>query len=250
MLENLTKKDLKPLVVPYITGQMRDDWLDIIYQMANAKADAIEVGLPFSDPMIDGPTIQESSKKAIDNGATTDSILDGLASLDIDCPIYIMTYYNLIVRVGIDRFVERIVSSKVKGLIVPDLPLEEIDELNTATRSAGVSQVLLVAPSTPDLRMASIAKRSAGFLYTMGLMGVTGERSSLPQSALETARRAKKVAPGDLPVLVGIGVSLPEQAKEITKYCDGVVVGSAIVRRILNGSKIDEIGEFIQSFKS
>ncbi|MDA8058615.1 MAG: tryptophan synthase subunit alpha [Actinomycetota bacterium] len=231
------------LLVPYVTGGMDDEWALSVEAVAAAGADAVEVGLPFSDPMIDGPVIQESSRRALERGATPQGILAELASLQIDVPVVVMTYYNLVFRAGHERMAGWLSDAGVSGAIVPDLPLEELDGWADATGAAGVAAVLLVAPSTPPDRLAAICRRSEGFVYVVGRMGVTGEQQALAGSALEVAARV--TAATDVPACVGIGVSSPEQAVDVCRVADGVVIGSALVRRLLEGSGPEGAAAFV-----
>jgi tryptophan synthase alpha chain len=226
---------------------MDDTWLLTIEALADAGADAIEVGIPFSDPMIDGPVIQEASLRALGRGTTPDGILADLSRLDVGIPLVVMTYYNLVYRAGHRRLANSLVSSGVSGAIVPDLPLEELGPWAAAADDAGVETVLLVAPSTPDERIAVIAERSRGFVYGVGRMGVTGEQAELASSAREVATRI--AAATDMPVCVGIGVSTPEQAKTVCEVADGVIVGSALVRRLLEGGGPEGAAEFVGSLR-
>ncbi len=221
------------LLVPYVTGGMGDDWLDAVHAVADAGADAIEIGIPFSDPVMDGPTIQEASVRALARGTTPASILDALARTEIGVPLAVMTYYNLVFRAGHRRFADSLVAAGVAGAIVPDLPLEEAGGWTEEADAAGVETVLLVAPSTPEERARRICARSRGFVYGVGLMGVTGERAELAATAREVAGRLRPLT--DMPICIGIGVSTPEQAAEVCAEADGVVVGSALVRRLLDG---------------
>ncbi|MGO8870276.1 MAG: tryptophan synthase subunit alpha [Acidimicrobiales bacterium] len=235
------------LLVPYVTGGMDDQWLLTLEALAGAGADAIEVGLPFSDPMIDGVTIQEASLRALARGTTPDGILADLSRVDVGVPIVVMTYYNLLYRSGHLRIAGVMAESGVAGAIVPDLPLEEIGPWAEAADRAGVATVLLVAPSTPADRIDAICRRSRGFVYAVGRMGVTGEQAELADSARQVAGRV--VAATDLPVCVGIGVSGPDQAAAVCEVADGVVVGSALVRRLLEGEGPDGAAEFVSSIR-
>jgi tryptophan synthase alpha chain len=231
------------LLIPYVTGGMDDKWMLTVEALAGAGADAIEVGIPFSDPMIDGTTIQEASLRALERGPTPDGILADLTRIDVGIPVVAMTYYNIIVRAGHDRMAGLMAEAGVAGAIVPDLPLEEIDGWAEAADRAEVATVLLVAPSTPPPRVVAICRRSRGFVYAAGRMAVTGEQTDLADSAREVAARV--VVATELPVCVGIGVSTPEQAVAASQVADGVVIGSALVRRLLEGAGPDGAAEFV-----
>ncbi len=235
------------LLIPYVTGGMDDQWLLTVEALAGAGADAIEVGIPFSDPMIDGPVIQDASLRALERGTTPQGILADLSRIDVGVPLVVMTYYNLIERAGHTRIAGAMAECGVAGAIIPDLPLEELGPWAEAADHAGVATVLLVAPSTPEERIRAICARSRGFVYAVGRMGVTGEQATLAASARQVAGRV--IGATDLPVCVGIGVSDPEQAVEVCGVADGVVVGSALVRRLLEGGGPDGAAAFVSSLR-
>lgn len=233
----------RKLLVPYVTGGLTDRWLDVLRAFAAAGADAIEVGIPFSDPVMDGPTIQEASQRALDLGATPGGILAALKGVDVGVPLVAMTYYNVVFRTGHRRFARSLADNGVCGAIVPDIPLEELGEWSRAAADADIETVLLAAPVTPDDRLAEIARRSHGFVYGVSVMGITGERQTLAESAGVLAKRLKAVT--DKPVLLGFGVSTPEQAVAATREADGVVVASALMRRLLDGAGPDDVAELV-----
>jgi tryptophan synthase alpha chain len=233
-------------LVPYLTGGL-DGWTRTVEAVAQAGADGIEVGIPFSDPVMDGPTIQESSERALAGGATPASVLDEMATLDVGVPLAVMTYVNLVYRFGWERFARTLVASGGAAAILPDLPLEEAGEWAEAADGAGVETVMLAAPTSPDERLERIVARSHGFVYAVGLLGITGERDTLASSAIVIARRLKELT--DLPVLVGVGISTPAQAVEVCDVADGVVVGSAIVRRALETGSPEAVAELVGTFR-
>ncbi len=239
----------RKLLVPYVTGGLGSDWRDVIRAVAAAGADVIEVGLPFSDPVMDGPTVQQASSRALAAGATPESVLAGLASLgDVEVPIVVMTYVNIVLRPGPERFARRLADAGVAGVILPDLPVDELDDWAPAAEAAGLETVLLAAPTTPDDRLAVICSRSQGWVYGISLLGVTGERASLPSTAAEMGRRLKACT--DKPVLLGVGVSTREQAAEAAAAADGVIVGSALVRRLLEGAGPAGAAQFVGSLRA
>jgi tryptophan synthase alpha chain len=231
----------RKLLVPYITGGLTG-WQDAVRAAAAAGADAIEIGIPFSDPVMDGPIIQQASQAALESGATPVSILHEARSLDVSIPLAVMTYYNTVHHAGHERFAAQLAAAGIVAAIVPDLPLEEAGPWCEAADAAGIETVMLAAPTAPDERLPRIAARARGFVYSVGLLGVTGERDALATTAAALARRLKAIT--DVPVLIGVGVSNAEQAREACLVADGVVMGASVVRRLLEGGA-DAVGEFV-----
>ncbi len=231
----------RKLLVPYITGGY-PGWQDAIRAAAAGGADAVEIGVPFSDPVMDGPVIQAASQVALDAGATPPAILDEVPRLDVSIPLIVMTYYNLVHHDGHRRFANRLVRAGVDGCILPDLPLEESEPWTRAADHEGVETIMLAAPTAPDSRLPLIAARSRGFIYSVGLLGVTGERATLAATA--TALAARLMAITDVPVLVGVGVSDAPQARQATRVADGVVQGASVVRRLMEGGA-DAVGDYV-----
>jgi len=238
----------RKLLVPYITGGFGDDWLEIVRAVADAGADAIEIGIPFSDPVMDGPIIQEASELALSGGATPVTILDQLRTVDAGVPLAVMTYYNLVFRMGHERFAAALAQAGVSAAILPDLPLEEVGPWAVAADAHDVETVLLAAPTAPDERLPKVVARTRGFVYAVGLLGVTGERGSLASSSLVIAGRLKAIT--DKPVLVGVGISNAQQAVEISAVADGVVIGSALMRRVVEGEGPAGAAAFISEVRS
>jgi tryptophan synthase alpha chain len=205
----------------------------LVPALAEAGADVIELGVPFSDPLADGPTIQRAAERALRSGTTLPGILDLVGRLrgkGCEVPLALMGYMNPIVRMGVEPFVARSAEVGVDGFIVPDLPLEEADPLADAAAAKGLSLVLLAAPTTPPDRLRKIGERTRGFLYFVSITGVTGARAALPAelpARLDAVRAASKA-----PVAVGFGISAPEQAAALAEHADAVVVGSALVAEI------------------
>ena len=237
----------RKLLVPYVTGGLGPDWLDVVRAFADEGADAIEIGIPFSDPVMDGPTIQAASQRALDGGATPAGIIAALAEVDIDVPLVAMTYYNIVFRAGHERFAALLADNGVSGAIVPDVPLEELGPWAEAADAAEVATVLLASPVTPDDRLARLVERTRGFIYGVGLMGVTGERDRVAESALVIAKRLKAIT--DKPVIVGFGVSTPDHAVRLASEADGVVVASALMRQLLDGASVVELGREVAAFR-
>ena len=238
----------RKLLVPYLMGGMSEDWVESLQAAAAAGADALEVGIPFSDPMMDGPVIQRAGVHALDRGATPTRVIDDVAAAGLEVPVAVMTYYNIVARAGERRMAGALASAGVAASILPDLPLEECGPWVAAADEAGVENVLLAAPTTSEERLAAICARSRGFVYAVGLLGVTGERRHLASSAREMAARCK--AATDLPVLVGVGISDADQARTVCADADGVVVGSALVRRLLAGAGPEGAAAFVGELRA
>ena len=236
----------RKLLVPYITGGF-EGWEDAVRAAAANGADAIEIGIPFSDPVMDGPVIQQASQAALDRGATPLSVLAGVPGLDVEVPLVVMTYYNIVHHDGHRRFAHRLVEAGVAGCILPDLPLEESEPWCRAADHEGVETVMLAAPTAPDARLPRIAARARGFVYSVGLLGVTGEREQLAASATALAARVKAIT--DVPVLVGVGVSNAEQAYQATRIADGVIQGASVVRRLMEEGP-DSVGNYVAEVRA
>lgn len=237
----------KKALVAYVTAGLGHDWLDSLAAVVDGGADIVEVGVPFSDPMIDGPVIQRASQIALEAGTTPLDVFSALRSRDFGVPLVAMTYYNLIHHAGVSRFAGWMGEANVSGAIFPDMPYEESGEWREAAGKVQISTIQLVAPSTPDDRARMLCELSEGFIYGVGVMGVTGERSELPQSALHIAKRLKTFT--DKTVLVGIGVSTADQAVAVSAISDGVIVGSALVRRLIEGAGPKGAYDFILSLR-
>jgi tryptophan synthase alpha chain len=238
----------RSLLVPYVTGGLGSGWLDVVRAVADAGADAVEIGVPFSDPVMDGRTVQEASQRALELGATPSKIVAEAAQLDVGVPLLVMIYYNLVAHAGTERFAAQLADARIDGAIVPDLPFDELDSWGEAADAAGVETVLLAAPTTPADRLRSICDRSRGFVYGVSLLGVTGERARLADQAAEMGRRLK--AATDKPALLGVGISTPDHAVAAARAADGVIVGSALVRRLLNGGGPEEAAGFVGELRA
>jgi tryptophan synthase alpha chain len=217
--------------MPYMMGGFPDVETSrrIAEAYADGGADLVELGFPFSDPLADGPVIHAAGTVALRAGATTHDVLAVGRALAERVPVVAMVYANLIMARGLERFADDLVAHAISGLIVPDLPLEESDAVRAACDAAGVALVPLVAPTTPDERMARIGASARGFVYAVSVTGTTGERASLVDAFRGIVARAK--AATEVPVALGFGIGTPEQAREAADAgADGVIVGSRLVR--------------------
>jgi len=232
--------------VPYFVAGATPDWVRHVEAAALAGADAIEIGVPFSDPMMDGVVIQEASLRALAAGTTIDSICKDLEELATTVPLVAMTYYNVLLHYGLERVAGKLHESGVTGAIVPDLAVEESSAWRDAADVADVATVFLVAPSTPPSRIALVTGVTEGFCYASARMAVTG-RADDDGAAARVVHDVREVS--DIPTYVGIGISSPEQASAAAHVSDGVIVGSALVRLILDGAGAAQIEEFVASFR-
>jgi tryptophan synthase alpha chain len=221
-------------LVAYLTGGDPDpkSFLNNSIALIEGGADIVEVGIPFSDPIADGPVIQASSMRALSQGATPKGILGLIRELSSQFPVpfVVLSYYNPILAMGLDRFLKKARESGVDGIVVPDLPVEESDEFRNLALKHNIDNIYLAAPNTSKLRLRTILDRSKGFLYLVSLYGVTGPRDSLSPQALEAVKKVKSLARGQIPVSAGFGVSQPEHVSSIIRSgADGAIVGSALV---------------------
>ncbi len=245
-LRDLRSSGRKALV-PYFVAGLTPDWTRHVEAAVAGGADAIEVGVPFSDPMIDGVVIQEAGLIALERGTTLDSTCQELAAIRIGVPLIVMSYYNIFLHYGLRRAAGQLRAAGLSGAIVADLSLEESDDWRAACTESDVAAILLVAPSTPLARVQRVAQSSEGFVYAAARMAVTGAASD--DGEAERVVAAVRAA-SDLPVYVGIGITTPDQAARAASYADGVIVGSALVRRVLEGAGAAEVETFTQSFRN
>jgi tryptophan synthase alpha chain len=243
-------------LVPFLTAGDPDleTTEALVLAMVEAGADIIELGVPFSDPTAEGPTIQRSSSRALARGTSLRGILRLVAGLRgrVEQPIVLMGYANPIHAMGGEAFAKLASEVGVDGIIIPDLPPEDGKPWLDPCRAVGIDPILLAAPTTPPERLAMLVRETRGFLYAVSLQGVTGARATLSRGIEAQVRLAKSMS--EIPVCVGFGVSTPEQAGQIGRYADGVVVGSAIVDRIEKAASrtaaIDDVARFIEALKA
>ncbi len=221
-------------LAPFVTAgdPDLDSTVAVLEAIDKAGASLCELGVPYSDPIADGPVIQSSYTRALAAGITLEGVFRAAkkATARVSMPILAMASYSLIFRRGIDRFVADAVAAGLAGFVVPDLPIEESGDLDSACRTAGLALVRLVTPTTPPERAEAIAKKSTGFLYCVSVAGVTGARTELPAGLIDRVKWLRTKT--DVPIVVGFGISDPEQVRAVAEVADGVIVGSALVRRI------------------
>ncbi|MBM4289805.1 MAG: tryptophan synthase subunit alpha [Deltaproteobacteria bacterium] len=254
MFKRLAARNEKALI-PYITAGDPD--LDttrgLVLEMARRGADLIELGIPFSDPLADGPTIQAACQRALRQEVNLPKIIDLVRALrrETDIPLVLMGYYNPILSYGLDRLARDAAQAGVNGFIIPDLPGEEARDWHRAACDAGVAPIFLAAPTSGPSRIRKIGALTRGFLYYVSVTGITGARAGLPEdlkTALAEVRTLIKC-----PLAVGFGISTPEQVRDLAPLVDGVVVGSAIVQRLAcrtDAAVVREIGDFVAELKA
>ncbi len=246
----LEKLSGRKALVPYLTCGFPDmnSFEGLALSVCDAGADMIEIGLPFSDPLADGPTIQYSSKASLDNGFTLEK---GFASIEriagsANIPTIVMTYLNTVRAMGEIRFLQQCRKTGVSGLVIPDLPADLSDDFGGVCREFYIDLALLVAPTTPVERIKKIAEQSMGFLYLVSVKGTTGKRDRFPSGTLSFIRRVKRLSP--IPVLVGFGISNPAMAAEAARLSDGVIIGSALIEIIRGNGDLTKASKKLKSF--
>ncbi len=225
----------RKILVPFLTGgyQDRDTFVRLLLACQDAGADAVEVGIPFSDPSADGPVIQATSATALEAGTTADTVLADVAAArarGLEIPAVAMTYYNPVLAAGGPGFARRAAGAGLDGVLVVDLPAEEAGEFAPAARNAGLGTVLLVAPTTPEARIPGVLARCSGFVYCVSVAGVTGDKRPAADTVAELVARVRRHT--DLPAVVGFGVHDPASARAVGAVSDGVIVGSALLRAV------------------
>ncbi len=237
-------------LIPYVTAgyPSPDATVELMKTLAERGADIIELGIPFSDPLADGPTIQRSSFVSLEGGTTVESVLSDLRTYrgTRDVPVVLFTYLNPILRYGLDAFLEKAVDAGASGLLVTDLPAGADSDIEDRIRTSGLDLIRLVAPTTPPERIPQIADTGSGFLYYISRTGVTGARTVLRDDLAEEVGQLRAAV--SLPVAVGFGISTPEQARAVADVADGVVVGSALIQ-ILGAEGVQGAADFIASLR-
>lgn len=250
------QQEHRTALMPYLTVGFphRDSTLDLVPAMEQAGADMFELGVPFSDPVADGATIQRASERALANGVGVSFCLETVAALrerGVQAPLLLMGYYNPILRYGVDRACAELARAGGDGWIIPDVPPEEIDDLHTHATRHNLDLILFVAPTTPDERIARIVQRASGFLYCVSLTGVTGSRQELSATLEQFIGRVRHHT--DLPLVVGFGISTAEHVAQVGTMAEGAIVGSALINHIeqLPPDRLrDGAAEFVRSLRT
>ena len=243
-------------LVPYFTAgdPSLADTRRLVIEAARRGADVIELGVPFSDPLADGPVIQRAGARALAAGTTVARVLETISALraEIDVPLVLLTYYNPVLAFGLKAFARTAADAGVDGTIVADMPPEESEPLATEAAAAGLDLVYMLAPTSTPPRVRLIARRSRGFIYLVALTGVTGERREVPRDLAAQIRALRRVT--RMPVCVGFGISRPEHVEAVGRLADGVIVGSAIVRlveeRAGSAGLVEAVGDFVAALKA
>ena len=237
-------------LVPYVTAGFPgpDDTVTVLAALADAGADVLEVGIPFSDPLADGPTIQRSSFRSLENGTTVPRVLEAVRAFraERETPVVLFTYLNPMLRYGLDAFLEDAAEAGAQGVLLTDLPTGSDPEMEARVTGSRLDLIRLVAPTTPLHRVAGVASGGRGFLYYISRTGVTGARSELSATLAREVEAVREAV--DLPVAVGFGISTPEQARVVAEAADGVVVGSALVEELDTGG-VEAAARFLASLR-
>jgi tryptophan synthase alpha chain len=228
-----------PGLIPYVTAGFphRDDTVALLQAAERAGCLAAEVGLPFSDPLADGPTIQRTSQRALENGMTVNLALEQVAqarAAGVQLPLALMTYVNPVLSYGLERFCGDAAEAGADALIVPDVPLEEAGQIRAAADAAGLALILLVAPTTPDARLATACAHASGFVYCVSVTGTTGARTEIAEEAMDLLSRVSMVT--DLPRALGFGLSTHAHLEALRGHAEGAVVGSALLNAVAAGA--------------
>jgi tryptophan synthase alpha chain len=238
-------------LIPYITVGYPsvETTLKVVPLFANSGCDIIELGIPFSDPLADGATIQRASYEALTQGVTSEVCFDVAQELrlQVEIPLVFMTYYNPVLKFGLEQFCSKCSGVGIDGLIIPDLPPEEAEELEQSTRRHGVDLIYLLSPASTEERIQLVASRSSGFIYLVSLTGVTGARDNLPEELESFVAKVRERT--EKPLCIGFGVSTPEQARRIAKIADGVIVGSRIIQLLDEDKSLKNVCSFIKSLR-
>jgi tryptophan synthase alpha chain len=249
-MANVFSKTKRKALIPYVTVgyPSLEATLEVVPLLAQNGADIVELGIPFSDPLADGVTIQRSSYNALQKGVNTKICLDVAKKLSekVDIPLVFMTYYNPVFHYGLDDFCKACVGAGIDGLIIPDLPPQEGADLEAVAKNKDLDLIYLLAPTSPEERIKLVGQRSRGFIYLVSVTGVTGARDKLPADLAAFVARVRKAT--SQPLCVGFGISTPPQAKQVAAIADGVIVGSRIIQLMEEGD-MGKVGEFIKELR-
>jgi tryptophan synthase alpha chain len=245
---NNLKKHNKKALIPYIMAgdPSLKETEQLVYALEESGADLIELGVPFSDPLADGPTIQRASERALQNKVTLRDVLTLVSKVrqKSSIPLVVMTYCNLVFKYGQERFVKDAVNVGIDGIIIPDLIPDEAEQFIAFARNADLATIFLLAPTSNENRIKIVTQASTGFIYYVSLTGVTGAELTIDKALKNSIDAIKAVT--DKPVAVGFGISNPDQAAQVARFCDGIIIGSAIVKLIAQGR---DIRDFVRSIK-
>lgn len=239
------KAQNKKAFIPYVMAgdPSLERTVEIVLMIEKCGADIVELGVPFTDPLADGPTIQRAAERALNSGVTLKKVIGLVGELrrQTQIPLVLMTYYNPVFKYGEEEFVSDAVNAGVDGVIIPDLPPDEADGLIKLSKKAGLATIFLLAPTSTGDRIRKAAKASSGFIYYVSITGTTGSKLMLDSTLKESVSNVRRIS--EMPVAVGFGVSAPDEAKAVSEIADGVIIGSAIVKRIHESPA--EVEEFI-----
>ncbi len=250
-IEALFKNAKNKVLIPYVTVGYPDveTTLRVVPLLVKNGADMIELGIPFSDPLADGVTIQRASFKALQNHVTTSSCLEVADKLRqrVNAPLVFMSYYNPLFKYGLERFCRDCAKAGIDGLIIPDLPPEEGSALEKIAQNNNIDVIYLLAPTSTPERIRLVAEHSSGFIYLVSVTGVTGARQELPTTLSGFISRVRKFT--DKPLCVGFGIATPEQARQVTQVADGAIVGSRLIQLIEQDPTLKQVGNLIREMK-
>lgn len=251
-IETVFANKEKKVLIGYVTVGYPsiEATLEIVPALVRSGCDIIELGIPFSDPLADGPIIQKSSFDALQNGTTPQKCLDVARALreKVEVPLVFMGYYNPILHYGVEKFCSDSAQAGIDGFIIPDLPPEEGFDLERSALNNGIDLIYLLAPTSNEERIQIVAERSRGFIYLVSLTGVTGSGTELPKELEDFVNRVRQRT--SKPLCVGFGITTPEQAKRVAKVADGIIVGSRIIKLIEEDPSLYKVESLVQSLKS
>lgn len=251
-IERVFAKKGRKALIGYVTVGYPsiDATLEIVPALVESGCDLIELGIPFSDPLADGPIIQKSSYEALQRGVTPVACIETARKLreKIDVPIVFMGYYNPIFHFGLEEFCKRSADAGVDGFIIPDLPPEEGSELDQLSQTCGIDLIYLLAPTSDDSRIDLVASKSRGFIYLVSITGVTGSGAELPTELEDFVKRVRRKSSS--PLCVGFGITTPEQARRVAQVADGIIVGSRIIKLIEEDPSLEKVKSLVRDLRA